>query len=145
MMKNSFVASIEFYFKGEKYTPSARIDLNRLMETSGRLPSLYTLLARENGIDLYSYQYEVMQVEEISYSEVEGFIAEFIHNNELDVQGFVDKWKEEKLLEELATIARSCMGVEDLAQQPKLARALREAYQMGRNAPVTNNSEMLLS
>lgn len=133
MMKNSFVASVEFYFKGEKYTPSARIDLDRLMETSGGIPSLYALLARENGIDLYSYQYEVMQVEDIRYSEVEGFVADFIHNGELDVQGFMDKWQEEKVLADLAAIARRCLGVKDLAQQPELANALREAFQLGRS------------
>ena len=137
MMKNSFVASVEFYFKGEKYTPSARIDLDRMMETSGGLPSLYTLIARENGIDLYSYQYEVMQVEDIHYSEVKGFVADFIHNGELDVQGFVDKWQEEKVLADLAAIAQRCMGVEDLAQQPELAHALQEAYALGQSAVVS--------
>jgi len=134
MMKNSLVASVEFYFKGEKYTPSARLDLDRMMETSGGLPSLYTLIARENGIDLYSYQYEVMQVEEIRYSEVEGFVADFIHNGVLDVQGFVDKWQAEKVVADLTAIARRCMGVEDLAQQPELANALQEAYRLGQGS-----------
>lgn len=134
MVKNSLVASVEFYFKGEKYTPSARIDLDRMMETSGGLPSLYTLIARSNGIDLYSYQYEVMQVEDIHYSEVEGFAADFIYNGELDVQGFVDKWHQEKVVTELADIAHRCMGIDDLAQEPELARALQEAYKLGRNA-----------
>lgn len=133
-MKNSLVASIEFYFKGEKYAPSVRIDLDRMMETSGDLSSLYNLIARENGIDFYSYQYEVMQTEEIRFSEVEGFIADFIHNGELDVQGFVDKWYSEKLWDDLAGIARRCLGVEDLTQQPDLANALKEAYRLGREA-----------
>lgn len=130
-MKNSFVASIEFYFKGEHYTPSVRLDLDQVMETTGGLPSLYTLIARDNGIDLYSYQYEVMQMEEIHFTEVEGFVAEFIHNGELDVQGFVDKWHERRLQEALASIAQRCLGIEDLAQQPQLQRALQEAYALG--------------
>lgn len=135
MMKNSLVASVEFYFKGEKYTPSARIDLDRMMETSGGLPSLYALIARENGIDPYSYQYEVMQVEEIRYSEVEGFVADYIHDGVLDEPGFVDRWQEEKVLDDLGAIARSCLGVEELSQQPGLERALREAYRLGQDAP----------
>ncbi len=141
MMKNSLVAGVEFYYKGEKYTPSVRIDLDRMMESSGVLSSFYSLIARENGIDLYSYEYEVMQVEEIHYSEVEGFIGDFIHNGELDQQGFVDKWHEEKALSDLAEIAQRCMGVEDLAQQPELARALSEAYQMGQRRRARGNPE----
>lgn len=135
MMKNSFVASVEFYFKGEPYTPSVRLDLDQLMETTGGLPSLYTLIARENGIDLYSYQYEVMETEEIRFREVEGFVAEFIHNGELDTQGFVDKWHEVKLQEDLAAIAQRCMDVEELAQHPQLQRALQEAYELGQRHP----------
>ncbi len=138
MMKNRVVAGVEFYYKGERYTPSVRIDLDRLMEQTGGLPSLYSLIARENGIDLYSYQYEVMQVEDIRFSEMEGFVADFIHNGELDVQGFVDKWRDEKLAADLAAIAQRCMGVEDLAQQPKLADALKEAYLLGQRASASN-------
>jgi hypothetical protein len=131
MMKNSLVASIEFYFKGEKYSPSARIDLDRMMETGGELPSLVTLLARENGIDLYSYQYEVMEMEEIHFSEVQGFVADFIHNGMLDFEGFADKWQEQKVLDELAGIARHCLDLEDLGAQPGLKDALLEAYRLG--------------
>jgi hypothetical protein len=131
MMKNSLVASVEFYFKGERYAPSARIDLDRMMESSGGLPSLYSLIARENGIDLYSYEYEVMEMEPIHFSEVEGFVADFIHNGELDQQGFVDKWQEVKVQAELAAIVRRCMGIEEMAQQPGLEQALLEAYRLG--------------
>ncbi len=130
-MKNNLVASVEFYFKGERYTPSVRLDLDQLLEKTGGLPSLYSLIARENGIDLYSYQYEVMETEEIRFSEVEGFVSEFIHNGQLDVQGFVDKWHECRLQEALSAIAQRCMGVEDLAQQPQLQCALQEAYELG--------------
>lgn len=141
MIKNSLVASIEFYYRGEKYSPSARIDLDSVMADSGGLPPLYDLIARQNGIDPYSYQYEVMQMEEIGYSDVKGFVAEFIHNGELDVQGFVDKWHEEKMLADLAAVALSCMGIDDLAREPQLTCALKEAYQMGLNAAVMNRPE----
>ena len=127
---------MEFYFKGEKYSPSTRIDLDRMMETRGELPPLVTLLARENGIDLYSYQYEVMEMEEIHFSEVEGFVADFIHDGVLDFEGFAEKWREEKVLTDLAGIARRCMGVEDLSDQPELKSALLEAYQQGQKAPL---------
>lgn len=133
-MKNSLVASIEFYFKGEKYSPSARIDLDRMMETMGELPSFVSLLARENGIDPYSYQYEVMEVEEIRFSEVEGFVADFIHDGALDFEGFAARWHEQKLQEELAGIARRCLGVEELGRQPELNSALLEAYRLGRKS-----------
>jgi hypothetical protein len=133
-MGNTLVAGVEFYFKGERYAPSARIDLDRMMENSGGLPSLYSLIARENGIDLYSYQYEVMQMEAIRFSEVEGFVADFIHNGELDLQGFVDTWQEQKVQGELAAIARRCMGVDVLELQPGLGEALLEAYRLGQES-----------
>ena len=133
MTKNTLVASVEFYFKGERYAPSAHIDLDRMLE-SGGLPSLYSLIARESGIDAYSYQYEVMQMEPIRYSEVEGLVADFIHHGELNVQGFVDAWHARKVQGELGAIARRCMGVEDPAQQPGLGEALLEAYRLGQRS-----------
>jgi hypothetical protein len=65
---------------------------------------------------------------------VEGFVADFIHNGELDLQGFVDTWQEQKVQGELAAIARRCMGVDVLELQPGLGEALLEAYRLGQES-----------
>ena len=44
-MKNSVVASVEFYFKGERFAPSLEIDLDRLMQQEGGVERLHQAIA----------------------------------------------------------------------------------------------------
>lgn len=131
---NQVTARIEFFFKGKKFTPSAQLNIDKLLQTTDKLPALHDLLAKENGIDCYSYEYEVMLLENIKYEDPQGIISNFIDNGELDIQAFESKWKELKIWNSLQKIAQKHLNIEVLEQQHGLKEALFEAYQLGHNS-----------
>lgn len=131
---NQVTARIEFFFKGEKFTPSAQLNIDKLLQTTDKLPVIHDFLAKENGIDCYSYEYEVMLLENIKYEDPQGIISNFIDNGELDIQAFESKWKELKIWNSLQKIAQNHLNIEVLEQQHGLKEALLEAYQLGHNS-----------
>ena len=133
-MNNRFTVTIEFSYKGETFEYKADVDLDAYMEKMNGLPPLHDLIARNNGIDVYSYQYEVLTSEELQFSRVEGFAADFVHDGEFDAEGFATRWREERVGMIVGEIARQLMGVTDLAAQPALKQALLAAYRAGQSA-----------
>lgn len=132
-MNHTVTASIHFSFKGQRHTPSLTLELDKYLESEGRLPNLYPLIARENNFDLYSYEYEMMQAEPIIFSEARGLIADYIINGQLDLAAFEMAWQENQTIEKLQQIAEHQMGINDFSQHPKLKSALLEAYNAGKN------------
>ncbi len=132
-MKNIITATIEFYFKGEKYTPSITIELGNHMSANACLPNFHALIATENNIDLYSYEYEMMLSENIKISHPEGLIAEFIVDGILDTHAFKCAWLEHRTLKQLQEIAKQHMEINDLQQHPELEKALRQAFRLGQH------------
>ena len=133
-MKNSIVATVTFSFKGEIYTPSTNIDLDALMEQSGGLSHLYSLLAKENGIDTYSYLYEVMEQSPIRFVNARGTVADFVDNEMLDVEGFQQQWLQRPITDKLQAISSRVLGIDDLDNHAELKKALLEAYDCGKSA-----------
>jgi len=133
-MKNSIDATVTFSFKGETYTPSTTIDLDALMRRHGSLPHLYALLATANGIDTYSYLYEVMEQSPIRFVNAQGAVADFIDNEELDIEGFQEHWQRDGIIDVLQSIASRELSIDDLEKHPELKKALLEAYDCGKRA-----------
>lgn len=127
-MKNSVDACIEFSFKGETYTPSATIDLDAEFHAD---TSLHAILAQKSGIDTYSYQYEVMQQEDIRFDNAQGLAAEFLSDGQFDLAAFAAKKQVLKTLALLQLIASRDLGIADLEQHPELKNALFQAYELG--------------
>lgn len=134
-MKNSLTATIEFHFKGELFTPSISLEIDNYMQSRGGLPDLCMLIAKENQIDLYSYEYEMMQGESIKISQAEGLVADFIVNDTLDVNAFVQAWHEQSALNDIHAIVERNMGINDLQQHPELKNTLLEVYHLGASKP----------
>ncbi len=132
-MKNIITATIEFYFKGEKFTPSLTIELDEHMQSSGSIPNLYPLIARESNIDLYSYEYEMMLAEAIKITKAEGIISDFVENELLNTEEFEKAWKKQKILTELEDIVKRNMGIDNLDQHPDLKQTLLYVYYLDRN------------
>lgn len=130
-MKNIITVSVHFSFKGERHTPSLTIELDNHLITTGSLPSLYPLIARENNYDLYSYEYEMMQAEPLKYSDAQGIVAEHIEDGELNLDTFKTAWHEHYVLSQLQEIAKTTMQINDLSKHPDLKKALLEAYKLG--------------
>ncbi len=134
-MKNSITVFTEFYFKGEKFTPSMRLDLDAAMETQGRLPiSLHSVLAQHNGIGAYSYELEVMESQELQYKDAQGASAGYLKGEQFDREGFEKNWHQNKELLTLQKIANKHLGILDLKQEPKLHAALVEAFSFGKQS-----------
>lgn len=131
-MKNIIKASIEFYFKGEKYSPSITVEIDKHLESNGSLPNFCSLIAIENNIDLYSYEYEMMQSEVIKFTHIDGFIEKFITDEQLNVEEFEASWQEQHALSKLLEIAEDHLNITDLDQQSELKQALLAAYQLGK-------------
>lgn len=132
MSTNSIDASVEFSFKGEDYTYKASIDLDQLLQNHDTLPSLHAILARQHGVDTYSYLFEVMQEEEVKFSRPQGFAADYLINGEFDQAALAANWQAAKTGILLAPIASRELGIADLDLHPALKRALVAAYNLGR-------------
>jgi hypothetical protein len=133
-MANSIDAHIEFSFKGETYSLSSTLNLDRILDKYVTPPSLHHVLAIEHGINTYSYLYEVMEEEEIRFDNPQGRAAEFLHDGVLDLEGYAATRGESELLDSLQAIALREMGIENLGEHPELKRALIQAYQLGMEA-----------
>jgi hypothetical protein len=131
-MSNHITTSVEFYFKGKKHSASIELDLDQHMQTTGELPALYQLLAKAINLDLYSYEYEMMQAETIIFSQAKGLAAEYVNDGLFNFNAFKAEWIENKILDELQEIVQRNLSVTDLDQQPELKNALLEAYQLGK-------------
>ncbi len=130
-MPNRMTVSLPFSFKGALFRPSSTIDLDELMEKFGSLPCLYTYIADENGIDIYSYEHDVMMMAGIEFEDVEGFAADFIEKGHFDSEGFESEWKKRRQYERLQKIAERQMDITDLEAHPDLKAALLDAYREG--------------
>lgn len=133
MTASTIDAQLEFDFRGEHFCLSASIDLDLQLKSAGTLPPIYTLIARANQIDPYSYQYEVMEMAEIAYSNPQGLAARFCSAGHFDAAAFVTAWQAQQLQHLLAPIAQQELGIDNLAQHPDLVRALTAAYHLGQN------------
>jgi len=140
MSPNSVIATVEFYFQGERFAPSMTIDLDACMRGEISLAELYPVLAESNGIDTYSYMYEVMESESIRFSEATGLAAGFVRDGRLDIEGFAEAWRQQQALETIRPIAKAHLDIDRLEEYPGLLQALAEAYQAGVNAG-TNQAE----
>ncbi len=133
-MKNSIDAHIEFSFKGETYSLSSTLDLDKVLDKYISPESMHYVLAVEHGINTYSYLYEVMQEEEIRFDNATGLAAGFLKEGVFDLQGFIARRGESQLTDSLQAIALHEMGIEDLDRHPQLKNALIRAYQLGMEA-----------
>jgi hypothetical protein len=131
-MKNQVTASVEFYYKGEKLSACVEVDLDHYLQTNGKIPALYPLLAQAIDLDFYSYEYEMMQVEPIIFSDARGLVADYVNDGKLDFDAFQSAFNQHAVIERLQAIAGEHMGIDDLQQQPELMNALLEAYQLGK-------------
>lgn len=131
-METSVIATVEFYFQGERFAPSMRIDLDACMQGKNILDDLYPILAEKNGIDTYSYMYEVLESESIRFSDATGLARDFVHDGRLDRDGFEQAWQRQQALETIRPIAKNRLDIDNLEQYPGLLQALTEAYEAGK-------------
>ena len=131
-MNNSIDAHIEFSFRGESYSLTSTLDLDQLLAQHGTLPAIHALLAKEHGIDTYSYLYEVMQDAEIEYENAQGIATDFLSDKDFNQSAFITTWNESGALALLQPIAMHELGIADLNQHPNIKNALIQAFNLGK-------------
>ena len=131
MQKSSIKVEILFSFKGETHSPSTTIEFDQYLEKNQPVPEFFQLVARDNNIGVYSYEYEMIEMGHFKYSDAQGLAAEFCQQDNFDLVGFVDKWKEEYVLSLLSDIAKKYLDIDDLDENEAIKNALHQAHQLG--------------
>lgn len=133
-MNNSIDASVEFSFKGEDYHYTTCLDLEQLLQRYDAMPSIHDLLAKQNGVDTYSYLFEIMQGAEIEFSNPQGLAADYLVDGKFDLAALEKSWEHAKTCVLLRAIAVRELGITDLTRNPAIQRALIEAYNLGKKS-----------
>lgn len=133
-MKNIVTISIKFYFKGEEHSPSVTLELDDLILSITDLSHFYLLIAKENNYDMYSYEYEMMQAEQLRFSDAQGLVADHIEDGLLNLATFKAAFLDIQVLSKLQNIAKNTLQIDDLNQHPELKKALFEAHTLGKES-----------
>lgn len=133
-MNNTITASIVCSFQGKTHSPALTIDLDAVMQAHGYVPDLHASIAVDNGIDTYSYLYEVMEAQEIEYSQPTGLAAACYAAGQFDAEAFAHLWHRQQALSVLGPIAKRHLDIDDLEQHPALQAALTAAFEAGKTS-----------
>ncbi len=129
-MKSHITASIEFYFKGDKFVFSCDINIaSWLRDHQCDMEALYDILATQNGLDRYRHEYDVMVMEPVEFSHATGLAAQYLHDKAFDIDGFLAARKQKEITTTLQAIAKKHLDIESLEEHPTLQAALLDAYQ----------------
>jgi hypothetical protein len=131
LMKNSIEFYIQFDYKGKTLRPTLTVDLDEMMQ-QGSVSNLYPLLARKNGIGLYSYELEIMESLPLKVAAVVGMAAEFVQEEQFDQSGFEVAWHTEQARSRIEEIAQQHVSSDLLIKHPELMDALLAVYALGK-------------
>ncbi|PHS18801.1 MAG: hypothetical protein COA86_06400 [Kangiella sp.] len=129
-MKNLITASIEFYFKGEKISASIDLELDPIIQSNQSLPNFYPLLASSLNLDIYSYEYEMMQAEKIRFSSANSIVKKEIIEGEFDFLNYKRKRDALRFKENIQKILERYFTAEELKRNPKIKDALVAASRL---------------
>lgn len=138
MNSNTIRARLSFSFKGETHDLDSIIDLDGCPGEPGAMPDFHQCLARANGIDPYSYLYEVMETHEIVFSDATGVAERSCHEGRFDWVRFEKDRSEEGDWQHVRDIARQSLGARDLDAEPELKAALLAVYRAGKKLNMTS-------
>ena len=138
-MDNSITISVEFDYKGVHFSPSLKIDLEKETIKAESMDYFHALLARQNKIDLYSYEYEIMQASPILFSEPKGMIKAFVKDGTLDFDEFMMARERADIIENIRVFldtnsdSDSKMLNNQLKETPGLIDLFVNIYRLGQD------------
>jgi hypothetical protein len=132
MSNNTVRARLAFSFRGETHELDSVIDLDRCPGEPGEAPNFHRLLAQAAGIDPYSYLYEILESDEIEFSDATGVAVRSCRDGRFDWSQFEQDLAEERDWPAVRAIAERIMGARDLDADPDLKAALLAAYRAGK-------------
>lgn len=134
MIANSIRARLTFSFKGEDIALETIIDLDQCTGDADDPPDFHQWLARAGNFDPYSYQYEVLESEEIAFDQPTGLATSCCADGQFDWAAFVRLRQEARDLDVVRAIAMQTLGIGDLDADARLRAALLAAYRAGLTA-----------
>lgn len=129
MATNTIRARLAFSFKGEDIALETIIDLDRC--DGEDTPNFHQWLARAGNIDPYSYQYEVLESEEIAFDQPTGLAVACCAEGSFDWPAFANLRRDAGDLEVVRAVARQTLGSDNLDADARLKAALLAAYRAG--------------
>lgn len=132
MSKHTIRAHLEVSYKGETHQLDTVIDLDPCLGEPGQAPDFHRLLAKAAGIDTYSYLYEVLESEEIAFSEPTGIAVQAYEDGVFDWPRFEQALREERDWEAVRAIAANYLGNRELDGDADLRAALLAVYRARR-------------
>jgi len=130
-MLNTITVSIPFAFKGENHTPSCLINLDEFVDQDMAVHFLFHIVAIENQIDKYSYQYEVLESCPMLFSQATGIAEQFLEGSQFDFDRFKTCFQALKIEQQLKEIAKD---IDALKTQESIYAALFKAFEAGQNS-----------
>ena len=132
MNQHTIIASIEFYFKGERFFLSSTIDLPLwIQKHQADMVYLYDTIASEHGLDQYRYEYDVMVMEPIQFSQPTGLACSFFHDGTLDIEGFQQAFQEVQTIELLNPLLHQHLKLDFQTLSPEWQQTLLQAFALG--------------
>ncbi len=131
---HTLLARLECSFKGETVVLEAVVDLDRHLTNSTDAPDFHQILARAGGVDPYSYLYEVVESEEIRFSQATGLAVGCCVEGEFDWNAFVQAARDAHDIQAVQAIAARELAITDLDAHTGLRKALLAAYHEGMRA-----------
>ena len=132
-MKNTITITIPFSFKGKEFKPSSKINLDDFCQQNHDFNLLYHVVATENKIDNYSYEYEVLQASTLLFSDAEGVAESFLVDGVFDLEGFCNNIGEYRILGIVQKIAKDVLDIDNIEEHEQLKQALQQAYHAGKD------------
>ena len=133
-LRNTIRARLTFSFRGEDIALETLIDLDQCQSDADGPPDFHPWLARAGNIDPYSYQYEVLDSEEIAFDQPTGLAAACCEDGRFDWPAFARLRQDAGDLDVVRAIAMRTLGVADLETDEPLKAALLAAYRAGQQS-----------
>jgi hypothetical protein len=130
MAKHSLLASLSFDYQGKSHALQSVINIENVISHEDFYQSVYLQIAQEYGIDLYSYQLEIMMDQDIQFSEAKGCAEGCIDNQSLNLELLRQRYDHVLCLEQIEVVASKHLNSTEMTKGVK--KALIEAYQLGK-------------
>ncbi len=132
-MNNTITVNMLFHFKGKEYNLTKEVNLPaNLGNLQTFISSLPRVLAQDNGIDTYSYLFEMMECTDIYVTQATGFVSKFIPEEPVILETFIESCQHTTLDDLLDFTLQTHLP--DLVDDQQAKIALKEAFLIGQSA-----------
>jgi len=128
---NKLTATVEFDFKGDFYSLSTEVDVDKIIKHEDFYNSIYLAIAKEHNIGLYTYELEIMMDQDIVFSNEKGCSIGCIDNGLLNIKMLRDNHNKYLCKPIIHNIIHKYKLDKD---NTSVVDALTEAYLSGKNS-----------